>query len=172
MTEELSAAGADWGAARDGLAAALAGMPCAAARTAAEELVAERLPVLERAHPGDDWARRALAGEPAGAPGEYAGAGANSLANAVERVVGARSADGDACRVLAADAIAEAVMGVLVAAWGARHPDEWADWYAAALRPDPGRPAPLLGLWDDPEVRNLAGRQWRAVAGRLAARPG
>jgi hypothetical protein len=170
VTEELAAAGADWDAARQGLAAALAAMPCATARAAAEELVTERLPVLERAHPGDDWARRALAGEPAGPPAEYAGPGGNSLANAVERVVETRSADGDACRRLAAEAIAEAVMGVLAAAWGARHPDDWAGWYAAALRPDPNRPAPPLGLWDDPEVRNLAGRQWRAVARKLAAR--
>jgi hypothetical protein len=145
-------------------------MPCTRALTLAGSLLAERLPVLERSHPGDEWARRTLAGEKVGLPAEYAGPGSNSLVKGIEHLVAARGTDDEVrCRAHIVEAIAEAVMAVLIAAWGARHPQQWADWYARSRSIDTDDPPVQLGLWGDPATRELSRVQWEAVADRLGS---
>ena len=134
----------------------------------------DMLPTFERAHPGEDWPRRALARDVSDLPPDYPGPGANSLAKGIEHWRRAVALEGETQPVDAVldelvDALAESVMARVVTGWGALHPAEWADWYAAANAGGAHEAVP--GPFLDDDGRELARQVWTGVAVMFAASP-
>jgi hypothetical protein len=162
----------DWQACREACRQAMSRRGVSASIRLVHDQLADMLPAFERAHPGADWPRRALEHEVSDLPPDYPGPGANSLAKGIEHWRCAVALDGEAQAVDAVldelvDALAESVMARVVVGWGALHPAEWADWYAAAQDPDAHEA--LSGPFLDGDGRELARQTWEGVAALFVA---
>jgi hypothetical protein len=180
----LAAEQGDWNAWRDAIEPLLLRLPTSQAVRLTRDFVARRLPAYERHHPGMSWVREVLEAltqpeDAASSEREWpfwedsTGPGGASFANAVESLWIASQRRGDARRCTAelVDALSDAIMAEAIEPWGARHPEEWALWYALGMseEDDQRKHEIAFARATDPDVRSRERAGWLEVADLLEA---
>lgn len=174
----------DWNGCCDALENLLRRLAPARAMELARQQVERRLPLFEQQNPTVTWPRdfiENLRVADASAEGgrkwpwendEFPGPGANNFTHGIDELWRARRLPAsDPRRVeMMVSAIATVILAEATSTWGARHPDQWAYWYASIMsgEADPRQGRIMLACSQDPESVRIKREAWHEVADRLS----